>query len=200
MQSMVYDAAGPSFNSIEIEKSPNPTTQHLFDILKASKQEVWNGNPYSHSQLSAVSRLLNIKAEHHISERCYDEICTLMKELLPTDNLMTDNFYSTKKLVRGLGLPVQKIDCCENNCMLYWGEESDLSCCKICSHPRFKRQKRGSSKHKKNVSYKKMYYFPITPRLQRLYASDATAKHMRWHAEQPHEDGGIMRHCSNSPA
>ena len=23
---------------------------------------------------------------------------------------------------------------------------------------------------------------------------------MRWHAEQPHEDGGIMRHCSNSTA
>ena len=88
-----------------------------------------------------------------------------MKELLPTDNLMTDNFYSTKKLVRGLGLPVQKIDCYENNCMLYWGEESDLCCCKICFHPRFKRQKHGSSKHKKNVPYKKMYYFPITPHL-----------------------------------
>ena len=49
--------------------------------------------------------------------------------------------------------------------MLYWGEDSDLSCCKIRSHPRFNRQKRGSSKHKKNVSYKKMYDFPITPHL-----------------------------------
>ena len=58
---------GPSINSIEIEESPNPTTQHLFYMLKASKQEVWNGNPDGHSQLSAVSRLLNIKAEHHIS-------------------------------------------------------------------------------------------------------------------------------------
>ena len=67
MQSMVYDATGHSFNSIEIEESPNPTTQHLFDMLKALKQEVWNGNPYGHSQLSTVSRLLNIKAEHHIS-------------------------------------------------------------------------------------------------------------------------------------
>ena len=66
-----------------------------------------------------MSKLLNIKAEHHIFERCYDEICTLMKELLLTDNLMTDNFYSIKKLVRGLGFQVQKIDCCENNCMLY---------------------------------------------------------------------------------
>ena len=44
MQSMVYDADGPSFNPIEIEESPNPTTQHLFYMLKASEQEVWNGN------------------------------------------------------------------------------------------------------------------------------------------------------------
>ena len=49
MQSMVYDAASPFFNPTEMEESPNPTTQHLFDMLKASEQEVWNGNPYGHS-------------------------------------------------------------------------------------------------------------------------------------------------------
>ena len=38
MQSMVYDAAGPFFNSIEIEESLNPITQHLFDMLKASER------------------------------------------------------------------------------------------------------------------------------------------------------------------
>jgi len=43
-----------------------------------------------------------------------------------------------------------------------------------------------------------MYYFPLTPRLQRLYASNATAKHMRWHSE--HEIDGVMRHPSDSPA
>ncbi|KAJ8761260.1 hypothetical protein K2173_001316 [Erythroxylum novogranatense] len=40
-----------------------------------------------------------------------------------------------------------------------------------------------------------MYYFPLTPRLQRLYASDVTACHMRWHAEHDQEDG-VMRHPS----
>ncbi|XP_057990590.1 uncharacterized protein LOC131172971 [Hevea brasiliensis] len=41
-----------------------------------------------------------------------------------------------------------------------------------------------------------MYYFPLTQRLQRLYASNATAKEMRWHVEHDHEDG-VMRHCSD---
>ncbi|XP_057990575.1 uncharacterized protein LOC131172956 [Hevea brasiliensis] len=34
-------------------------------------------------------------------------------------------------------------------------------------------------------------------RLQRLYASNATAKEMRWHAEHDHEDG-VMCHCSDA--
>ena len=44
-----------------------------------------------------------------------------------------------------------------------------------------------------------MYYFPLTPRLQRLYASKATANDMRWHKEHNIEEG-VMRHCSDSPA
>ena len=55
--------------------------------------------------------------------------------------------------------------------MIYWGEDSELSSCKFCQHPRFKTSRRGSHKQKTNVPFKKMYYFPLTPRLQRLYAS-----------------------------
>ena len=42
-----------------------------------------------------------------------------------------------------------------------------------------------------------MVYFPLAPRLQRLYASPATAAHMRWHAEH-HQEDDMMRHCSDS--
>ena len=52
---------------------------------------------------------------------------------------------------------------------------------------------------KLKVSYKKMHYFPITPRLQRLYASTATANEMRWHSEHHMEDGK-MCHPSDDPS
>ncbi|XP_058002287.1 uncharacterized protein LOC131179456 [Hevea brasiliensis] len=164
-------------------------------MLQVANQEVWPGCE-SHSD-SLVARMLNIKAEHHLSERCFDDICQLMKEVLPDENLMTENFYSTKKLVQALGLPVEKIHCCTNGCMLYWAEDSELTNCKFCDHPRFKRHSRGSSNFQTNVPHKKMYYFPLTQRLQRLYASNATAKEMRWHAEHDHEDG-VMCHCSDA--
>ena len=44
-----------------------------------------------------------------------------------------------------------------------------------------------------------MYYFPLTPRLQRLYLSEATASDMRWHAEHYQKDK-TMTHPSDSQA
>ena len=42
-----------------------------------------------------------------------------MKELLSDDNVMTDSFYETKKIVKVIGLPVYKIHTCLNGCMIY---------------------------------------------------------------------------------
>ncbi|XP_043814060.1 uncharacterized protein LOC122723981 [Manihot esculenta] len=172
---LVADAAGPSFSPSISNEPPNQSTQRLYDMLAAANQELWPGCE-NHSQLSVVARILNIKSEHHLSERCFDNIFQFIKEILPIDNLFTDNFYSTKKLLEGLGLPIQKIHSCLNSCMIYWGEDNELLRCKVCDHPRYKRLRDGQSSSKTQVAYSKMYYMPITPRLQRLYASNATAK------------------------
>ncbi|KAG8367698.1 hypothetical protein BUALT_Bualt16G0100100 [Buddleja alternifolia] len=39
------------------------------------------------------------------------------------------SFYSSKKVVAPLGLGVEKIDACENDCMLYWKNEKELQQC-----------------------------------------------------------------------
>ena len=93
---------------------------------------------------------------------------------------------------------MEKINCCNNRCMIYWGKDSEPNSCKFCAHPWYKRAHYGSGKRRKtNTSYKKMYYFPLKDRLKRLYASNATVEDMRWHAEHEVEDG-VMIHCSNS--
>ncbi|XP_075500141.1 uncharacterized protein LOC142538729 [Primulina tabacum] len=185
MQSMIHDAMNALHHS-DVDEIPTPTAKKLYEMLKAFEREVWKGIPSGHSQFSSVARLLNIKAEHHFLERCYDDLCQLISEFLPTDNIMTDSFYNTKKLVKVLGFPVEKMDCCINNCMIFWKDDIELTECKMCGHPHYIQQKRGIGKNKKDISLKIMYYFPLTPRLQRLYASTATAKHMRWHHEHVH--------------
>ncbi|XP_019256400.1 PREDICTED: uncharacterized protein LOC109234800 [Nicotiana attenuata] len=194
---MVLDVAGPSFDPIDRDELPNPDAQKFYDMIDSANQEVWPGCE-TYSQLSAVARLLHIKSEHHLSDRCFDDICQYVNEMIPPDNLMPNNFYETKKLMQEMNMPVEKIHSCINACMIYWGEDSELSHCKFCRHPRYKPTRQISNSKRNLVPFKHMYYFPLTPRLQRLYASDMTAAHMRWHAEHEVEEG-VMRYCSDAP-
>ncbi|KAG8366213.1 hypothetical protein BUALT_Bualt17G0053100 [Buddleja alternifolia] len=111
--------------------------------------------------------------------------------MLPKGHKLPDSFYSSKKVVAPLGLGVEKIDACENDCMLYWKNEKELQQCKICHHPRFKPKKRGKKKGHKDISFKQLNYLPLIPRLQRLYMSKTTAEHMAWHKESPSEEGKL---------
>lgn len=71
---MIHDAMNALHHS-NFDEIPIPAAQKLYEMLKASERELWEGIPSGHSQLSYLARLLNIKAEHHFSERCYDDIC-----------------------------------------------------------------------------------------------------------------------------
>ncbi|KAL6550616.1 hypothetical protein OROMI_021104 [Orobanche minor] len=99
---------------------------------------------------------------------------------------------------------MEKIDCCPGLCMIYLGEDVDLLSCKHCGKERYSRYKEGTAmkRQKKNLSYKKMWYFPLGPRLKRLYASNACADKMRWHKERVviAGDEGRMGHPSDSPS
>jgi hypothetical protein len=50
------------------------------------------------------------------------------------------------------------------------------------------------------VTQKQLHYFPITPRLKRLFISKRTTGHMRWHKEGIRENDGVMGHPSYSEA
>ena len=137
--SMVMDAVEPDFNPNEIsDEPPNPEAQKFFYMLSVVNKELWPGCQ-KHLQLSLVARMLNTKVEQHMSQRGFDDIAQLLKEVVPDENLVIKNFYNAKRLVKGLRLPVEKIHCCNNGCMLFWGEDNDLIICKICGHQRYMR-------------------------------------------------------------
>ena len=93
-----------------------------------------------------------------------------------------------------------KIDYCRNNDMIFWGDDNDLIVCRFCHEKRYKQVDRAdTSKWQKTyVSHKKMHYFPLTPQLLRLYASNSTVMKMRSHANHAVKDS-VVRHLSDSP-
>ncbi|XP_057993043.1 uncharacterized protein LOC110657121 [Hevea brasiliensis] len=124
-------------------------------------------------------------------------------ELLPQGSNLPQSYYDAKKVIQDLSLSYKKIDACVNNCMLYWKEDERLDFCKICGYSRRKTDKyNGEDKVKTNgkrIPKKILRYFPLKPRLQRLFMSIKIASLMRWHKDKRVDDG-VMRHPADSMA
>jgi hypothetical protein len=53
----------------------------------------------------------------------------LIIDLLPSNHKMLENLYQSKKIVSCLDMNYEKVDACENNCMLFWRDhENDTHC------------------------------------------------------------------------
>jgi hypothetical protein len=53
----------------------------------------------------------------------------MMKNMLPKDNELPVSTYKTNKVVCPLGLEVQKIHACPNDCILYHSDYENLNEC-----------------------------------------------------------------------
>jgi hypothetical protein len=78
--------------------------------------------------------------------------------------------YQAVKIVCSLGLEVEKIHACQNDCMLFHSEDAMLEECRVCGTSRYKRNDKnineddmGENKKVKRVSAKVAWYFPIIP-------------------------------------
>ncbi|CAK8571848.1 unnamed protein product [Lathyrus sativus] len=123
---------------------------------------------------------------------------TLVKENMPT------SYYDAKRTVSKLGLKVKKIYCCIGGCMLFYDNEfstndGGLEECKFCQSLRYLAHSKGVDRKQKRVAVKSMFYLPIIPRLQRMFASIHSASQMTWHHTNSNSSG-MMRHPSDGEA
>ena len=85
---------------------------------------------------------------------------------------------------------------CKNDCIIYWGENEHQVICPTCDEPRWITQ----NVNGRNVPHKILRYFPIKPRLQRLFLNKDVAEGMRWHKEKRVEEDNILRHPADGLA
>ena len=70
---------------------------------------------------------------------------------------MTSSFYDTKIQIAALELPVEKIDCCLNEYMIYWGPTTSMTQCEVCGVSKWIIDK---------TLTKQFHYFPLVIRLR----------------------------------
>ena len=131
----------------------------------------------------------------------------LLKDAFLEGTSLPTSCYEAKKLVKELDLGYEKIHSCPNDCILYRGEHADQESCHVCGCSRWTKQKENESEgldeldatYIKQKPAKVLRYFPLVPRLKRIYASSKTASSMRWHDESRTKDG-MLRHPADSLA
>jgi hypothetical protein len=104
-----------------------------------------------------------------LSDKGFEKLLKIVKEMLPKDNKLPASTYEAKKIVCPLGLEVQKIHACPNDCILYRSEEyENLNACPVCNAFWYKIRRDDPSdvegEHpKKRVPAKVVWYAPIIP-------------------------------------
>ncbi|KAL2345210.1 hypothetical protein Fmac_006495 [Flemingia macrophylla] len=160
-------------------------------LLKDNNQQLYEGCT-EYSKLSFILKLYHIKCMCRMSDKGMTMILELLKDAFKYAKF-PNSFYEAKKIINKLGLNYTKIPACPKDCMLYWGEENKgLEECRRCKTSKWK------DKNKKQYA-KILRYFPLKPRLQRLFMCSKTAESMRWHALEDNQDG-LMRHPKDSEA
>lgn len=199
-----FDKSETEFGSSshsEDREEPNDEANSFYRLLNDVQEPAYPGCVTS--KLSIVVKLLHIKSVGRWSNESFDMLLKTLRDILPVGSTLPDTYYDAKKIIKDLGLSYEKIDACSNNCMLYWKDEEKLHVCKVCGVSRWKEDYRsGETKIQKNgkkIPMKTMRYFPLKPRLQRLFMSRKTASDMRWHHDLRVNDG-VMRHPADSLA
>ncbi|XP_041003134.1 uncharacterized protein LOC121248662 isoform X1 [Juglans microcarpa x Juglans regia] len=145
------------------------------------------------SKLSFINKLLHIKTIGRWTIKSFNMVLDLLKAAFP-DIQLPNSYHEAQRLEHGLGFSYVKIDVCPNDCMLFWNDDAEKEACSKCKELRWV-----SSRGKKGkIPQKVLRYFPLTPRLQRLFMLKNTAKSMKWHREQRVNDHSTLRHSADS--
>jgi hypothetical protein len=71
--------------------------------LKDSEEPLWDGCT-NHSKLSVVAQVFTIKSNCGLSEAGYDRIIKWAKSILPEKNMLKENFYAAKSMMKPFDL------------------------------------------------------------------------------------------------
>ncbi|KAL3637841.1 hypothetical protein CASFOL_018289 [Castilleja foliolosa] len=167
---------------------------YLEDLIRGARTELYPGCKKI-SRTSFIIQLLHLKVYNKLSNKTVDMILQLMKSSFPDGETLPGSYYEAKKFLRDLGLGYECIHACKYDCALYWKENEKLEACPICQTSRWKLNDGVGKK----IPHKILRYFPLKPRLQRLFMSEKTSKKMVWHNEKQVNDE-YMRHPADSAA
>ena len=149
VEEMVRDAMGfDEFSEIELKK--------LKRLVADMKMPLYLSCKAIYTKLFATLKLLQLKATHYWTDRSFDELLDLLGDILPERNELPKTTYEAKQIVCPMGLEVEKIHACKNDCILFCDDNADLNECPECGTSRYKRRNDGGDDDKRHGAPRKV--------------------------------------------
>ncbi|CAA7056517.1 unnamed protein product, partial [Microthlaspi erraticum] len=159
---------------------------------KADLREIAEGEDMKEDEF--LAKLAD--AETPYIQVVFNDLLETLPEMLPEDNVLHTSLYEVKKFLKSFDMGYQKIHACVNDCCLFRKKYKKLEKCPKCKASRWKTNIH-NGEEKKGVPQKVLRYFPIIPRLKRMFRSEEMAKDLRWHYSNKSDDGKL-RHPVDS--
>ena len=105
---------------------------HVYETMSANVETPLYVGSTKFTRLSAVSRLMNLKATHGWTDKIFTELLVLLSEMLPKGNTLPTWNHDAKKILCFMGMEYKRIHACSNDCILYRKEFEDLKKCPKC--------------------------------------------------------------------
>ncbi|XP_076912869.1 uncharacterized protein LOC143571294 [Bidens hawaiensis] len=109
-------------------------TENLQHLLEDAKNLLYPGSNFK--KLDTVLNLLNLKSKNGWSDKSFTELLVFWHDRLPRDNELPISTYQAKKLMCPMGLEVERIHACPNNCILYRNQYENEHKCVVCGASR----------------------------------------------------------------
>jgi hypothetical protein len=123
---------------VESEFSGKSQNDKFSQIMKDYERPLFSGCKKEHNKLHVVLTFLQMKASNDWSNKDFNELLQFLNDLLLKTNMLPQSTYQAKKIVCPLGLEVEKINACQNDCMLFHDEDAMLEECRVCGTSRYK--------------------------------------------------------------
>ena len=156
----------------------------------AEAETPWYPSCASHIKLSAIVSLFRLKTQNGWSDKSFNDLLETLPEMFPEDNVLHTSLYEVKKFLKSFDMGYEKIHACVNDCCLFRKRYKKLEKCPKCKASGWKTNMHTGEK-KKDVPQKVLHYFPIIPRLKRMFRSEQMAKDLRWYFTNKSTDGKL---------
>ncbi|XP_039145579.1 uncharacterized protein LOC120282799 [Dioscorea cayenensis subsp. rotundata] len=180
-------------------------SDNFYSLLKDAEVELYPGCK-NFTKFSFAIYLFHIKCFNGWTNKSFNALLELLKLVLPEGNTLPRSYQEMKKMISALSLGYEKIHACPNDCILFWKENANEDKCTKCGASRWKESLNDGKNDsedaftkKKKKATKILRWFPLIPRLQRLFMSSKTASLMTWHEHERTKDG-CQRHPADSQA